>query len=65
METLSRYGINVIFSQQLIDQSVKSKLVEKDILAFEGVNGEFSASYGFAVYIGVVNHGANDYASRY
>jgi chaperonin GroEL (HSP60 family) len=38
VETLSRYGVNVLFSQQPIDQCVKSKLVEQGILAFEGVN---------------------------
>ena len=38
VETLSRYGVNVLFSQQPINQCVKSKLVEKGILAFEGVN---------------------------
>jgi chaperonin GroEL (HSP60 family) len=40
VETLSRYGVNVLFSQQPIDPCVKSKLVEKDILAFEGVKQE-------------------------
>jgi chaperonin GroEL (HSP60 family) len=38
VETLSRHGVNVLFSQQPIDHYVKSKLVEKGILAFEGVN---------------------------
>jgi chaperonin GroEL (HSP60 family) len=38
VETLSRHGVNVLFSQQPIDQCVKSKLVENGILAFEGVN---------------------------
>jgi chaperonin GroEL (HSP60 family) len=40
VDTLSRYGVNVLFSQQPIDQCVKSKLVEKEILAFESVNRE-------------------------
>jgi archaeal chaperonin len=38
VETLSSCGVNVLFSQQPIDQCVKSKLVEKNILAFESVN---------------------------
>jgi chaperonin GroEL (HSP60 family) len=40
VETLSRNGVNVLFSQQPIDQCVKSKLVEKGILAFENVKRE-------------------------
>jgi chaperonin GroEL (HSP60 family) len=54
VETLSKHGVNVLFSQQPIDQCVKSKLVEKGILAFEGVKHEDCVKISRATHANIV-----------
>jgi len=54
VETLSRHGVNVLFSQQPIDHCVKSKLVEKGILAFEGVNRDDCIKISRAINANVI-----------
>jgi chaperonin GroEL (HSP60 family) len=56
VETLSLHGVNVLFSQQPIDNCVQSKLVEKGILAFEGVNQKDCIKISKATHANIINN---------